>query len=267
MMPIAPPRYEKRYHLETAKMIMHAYKVDEFLPWIVYGPLGWGKSAYSIKVAALIYGNMKEYNFEAVKNYIVFHPKEFIKRCEEMDMDRRDPVLIWDDAGLWLHALDHQHPFTKSVAKYLNVARTDWGSLIFTTPWPAWIIKKVRGLPQCMMTKIMKDVDSQPSVIPGRRILYKKRIARTYRSWVAPDMKKTGVRTIHEDRFTAWLPDDFFDWYKPMRNRFAEVAKHMMARALKRAKMVEMKPEERTALAQLGVLPEFEEIDGGAPTT
>jgi len=239
--------------LATARMIMTAYESDEFLPIIPYGPLGYGKSAYAIKVAALIHGNFEYYNYEAVKDCMVFHPKDFLKKCSEMEMDKRNPVLIWDDAGLWLHALDFQHPFVKSVAKYMNVARTDWGSIIYTTPWPTWIIKKVRGLPQCVIIKILKaDMDLKPNPSdPTLLLRHKYRIARAYRSWITPDMKKSGVKTMHEDYFDAYLPDDFFEWYKPLRDKYAEIAKRMMAKALKKMNLESIEGDESERIGEL----------------
>lgn len=158
---------------------------------------------------------------------MVFHPKDFVARTEEMMMKgKKEKVLIWDDAGLWLYAMEHYHPFVRAVTKYLNVARTNWAALIFTTPLPLWVIRKVRGFPQAITLKIMKassDIDN-----PCRQ-----RIAKAYRMWITPDMRKSGVMEIYKDKFTALMPNDFYwEWYKPLRDTYAKQAIMGMRREL-----------------------------------
>lgn len=196
-----------------------------FLP---YGPLGIGKSSYACKVVAEIYGEPKKPNWEAVKEHMVFHPREFVEKCEYMmDRGRKDKVLIWDDAGLWLMALEHWHPFVRGVVKYLNVARTNWAALIFTTPLPTWVIKKVRGFPQAITLKITKA--SSDTENPHRP-----RIARAYRYWITPDMKKSGVMEVYRDKFNAIMPNSFYwEWYKPRRDSYARMAIMNMREQLK----------------------------------
>jgi hypothetical protein len=205
--------------LLTAHNISHSYYRDEFNLFIVYGPLGIGKSSYAIKVMAQVLGS-----FDKVKDYIVFHPEDFVDRCFKMaERGQRDKAIIWDDAGLWLFALDFKNPFIQSIIKYLNVARTNWGAFILTTPTPSWIIYKLRSFPQCTTIKILKTNDDM-----GRR--QRLRVARAYRFWMMPDMKKTGVRTLYEDYFDAMLPDNVFhDWYQPLRATYAREAA-MLAR-------------------------------------
>lgn len=216
-------------------MILDRYYGDEFDAFIVYGPLGYGKTSYSCQGLAEAYGihnnviggcNSKGEpyysDWEAVKKRMKFHPAEFIKYL--LEIEERDISLIWDDAGLWLYALDWHHPFIKAVGRYLNVARTDLGSIIFTTPSPTVMIKKIRDLPQARTIKIVKrDKDNLKTG-------YKLRLARIYQTWITPDMKKTGVKETHQDIFQAHMPDDFYNWYHPIRAHYAKVAKAMMYR-------------------------------------
>jgi len=192
-----------------------------------YGPLGIGKSSFACKVTGEVYGTPKQPNWEAVKTHIVFHPKDFVTKTEEMmQKGQKDKVLIWDDAGLWLLALEHWHPFVRSTIKYLNVARTNWAALIFTTPLPSWVIKKVRGFPEAITIKIMKA--SSDTSNPSRQ-----RIGKAYRFWTSPDMKRSGVMEIYREKFTAIMPNDFY-WlfYKPLRDTYAAQAIAGMRREL-----------------------------------
>jgi hypothetical protein len=223
--------------LVTAKLIDDAYYADEFKLFTAYGPLGIGKSAYSLKIGAELYGS-----YDKVKDYLVFHPKEFVEKCFKMsETHRRDKLIIWDDAGLWLFALEFTDPFMHAVMKYMNVARTNWAGMILTTPTPMWVIYKLRNFPQCINIKIIKQTSDK--VMEG-----KPRIAKGYRSWIMPDFKKQGVRLIYEDQFNAMLPHKFYwDWYKPLRDSYAKDAAFLMKREL--AKVMKKATAEMQELA------------------
>ena len=211
----------------TAKIINAYYPPEEFEMFIVYGPLGYGKSAYSIKVGVevlqAIYKVSEEEAWELIKQFIVFHPKQFFDKIEEIERTvKRVPFLIWDDAGLWLYALDWNDPFVEAVGKYLNVARTHLASLICTTPLPKWIFKKLRNFPQATIIKIMKETGA-----PGEARW--RRIAQAYISWIHPDMKHSGVRRIYRDYFKCKLPTEFYlEWYKPLRDTYEDMALALM---------------------------------------
>jgi len=217
---------------QTSLEIQRLYKWDEFKTIIPYGPLGCGKSTYAIKVLAEVLGSPGEPDYESVKDYIVFHPRDFIDRC--MHHEGREPAIIWDDAGLWLHALDFNDPFVKAVGKYISVARTDWAAIIFTTPLPTWIFSKVREVPDAITIKIKKTIE-------GNKKKYRYRQAVAYRFWKAPDLKHSGVKSLWIDEFKGMLPDSFFKWYKPLRDRYATLAKHTMDTELKR--IIDKNPE------------------------
>ena len=41
-------------------------------------------------------------------------------------------------------------------------------------------------------------------------------------------MKKFGGKEIGRDRYNAMLPSDYFAWYKPIRDKYAEEAELML---------------------------------------
>lgn len=211
---------------EMGNEINRLYRNDECKVIMPYGGLGYGKSALAFKVGAEVLGTLKEPDYETLKDYIVFHPQDFL----DISLNHRgmEKFIIWDDAGVWLHALDYNHPFVKAVGRYLSVARTDWAALILTTPLPTWIANKVRSLPDAITVKIIKTANSK------KNWKYKYRLAKAFRFWVLPDLKKTGVNPLWEDEFSAMLPDEFYKWYKPLRDKYALMAKQIMAAELKR---------------------------------
>ena len=206
----------------TVDIINSLYDNDEFKPIIITGGHGYGKSVYAMKVAAQVLSANGNPNWSAVKDNIVFHPKEFLKLATSQR--KRRPLLIWDDAGYWLNALDFNNPFVKSVGKYLQVVRSDYGCIIFTCIDVDDVLKKVRGISNSVMIKIIKDSDATK---PHRRI------ARGYRYWKSPDGSRFGRRTIFEEHFNKRMPDDVYnEWYRPLRNSYAKQAKSLMVKHL-----------------------------------
>jgi len=217
------------YGLQMARFIDQLWYDDECTVGIAYGGfMGTGKSAFCIKTEAEVLGSHPGFednkpSFENVKSFIDFPPKEFVDRL--LKMKRREKMTIWDDMGLWLFALDWYDPFVKAVCKYLNVARTDWAFIFGNTPSPKMVAKRIQSFPEIIRVKITKEGSNikNPS---------KPRIATAYQVWMTPDMKKTGVRKMFTDRYSAIMPNDFFEWYKPQRDHFATLAKQLMFKAL-----------------------------------
>lgn len=222
-----------KYGLNMAKFIDQLWYDDECTIGIAYGGfMGTGKSAFCIKTEAEVLGNHPGHednqpSFENVKRYIDFPPKAFVDRL--LKMKRREKMVIWDDMGLWLFALDWYDPFVKAVCKYLNVARTDWAFIFGNTPSPKMVAKRIQNFPEIVRVKIVKEASNidHPS---------KPRIATAYQVWMTPDMKKTGVHKIFTDKYTAIMPDDFYKWYIPQRDHFATVAKQLMFHELMKLK-------------------------------
>lgn len=208
-----------------AGFVDRLYYEDECAVAIAYGGfLGMGKSSYCIKTEAEVLGKHPGHednvpDYEAVKRFLDFSPKAFVDRL--LKMKRREKMIVWDDMGLWLFVLDWYNPFVKAVCKYLNVARTDWALIFGNTPTPKMIAKRVQNFPEVVRVKITKEGSNIKN--PG-----KPRIATAYHVWTTPDLKKTGVHKMFEDRYNAMMPDDFFGWYKPLRDHYATIAKQLM---------------------------------------
>jgi len=212
-----------------AGFIDHLWYEDECTLGMAYGGfMGTGKSSFCIKSAAEVLGNHPGHKdnkpcYEKVKKYLEFTPKGFVERL--LAMKRREKMLIWDDMGLWLFALDWYDPFVKAVCKYLNVARTDWAFIFGNTPSPKMVAKRIQSFPEIIRVKISKE----GSTIKNPN---KPRIATAYQVWMTPDMKKTGVRKMFTDRYSAIMPNDFYAWYRPKRDHFATNAKLLMNQEL-----------------------------------
>jgi hypothetical protein len=236
-----------------AEFVDRLYYEDEATVGLAYGGfLGTGKSSYCIKVAAEVLGSHPGFpenkpDYEAVKQILDFTPKLWVDRV--LKMTRREKIDILDDMGLWWFALDWYDPFVKAAVKYLNVARTDWAFIFGNTPSPRLVVSFVQNFPELIRVKITKEASNVDH--PN-----KPRIAKAYQVWNTPDLRKTGVKRVFEDRYNAIMPDDFFGWYKPLRDRYALLAKEMMLKQLTKLKKVDKDNLVETGYSKTMPLPE-----------
>lgn len=263
------PQLKLTYGLNIAALIDRLYYEDEFAIAIAYGGfLGTGKSSYCIKAQAEALGSHSGFpenipDYKKVKAFIDYHPKGFVDRV--LHMKRREKCDQFDDMGLWLFALDWYNPFVKAVVKYLNVARTDWGMILGNTPSPKMVVGFIQNFPEIIRVKIIKRDSNlnDPS---------KPRIAKAYQVWCTPDLKKTGVRKIFEDHYHAMLPDDFYEWYKPLRDAYAGKAKLLMQKELSKLHGKDKENEIEKGFKEVVPIPErireleevIQQLGGGA---
>jgi hypothetical protein len=208
------------------KIIDAFYPPEEFYVFVIYAPLGFGKSAYCFKacveVLQRIYHLAEAEAWEKIKQFIAFHPSQFFKKIDEIDSTglKRIPFIVWEDMGLWLYALDHNDPFIIAFVKYLNVARTHLGSIVGNTPSPEWVLKKLRRFPSAYTVRIQK-VGTDKSYTHAQTW---QREAVGYKFWLHADLKHSGVVKIWMDNFDCRMPESFFQWYKPLRDEYENLA-------------------------------------------
>ena len=269
-----------RLELEATRLaweINDAAYLNEFFGLIVEGKQRIGKTAYCCQSMAeafgewqyeegpddIVYARCVKPDYETVKKWIVFPPKEFLGLIFDLPTDRQNKVLLWDDAGFWLFALDWYEPFVKAVAKYIQLAGRQFNVLLFTTPSRKMVSNKVmEAIPELLIARIKKATwlgrDSPK---------FKPRVAYIYERWDYPDGKKGGVYKQWMDIFDAILPDDFYNWYKPKSDQYLEIGRKILEseyRAMQR-KLTKKEKEETMELVHKVVgepdkLKEIEEI-------
>jgi len=187
-------------------------------------------SSYDIKcgveVLQRVYHLSEDEAWEKIKQFIVFHPTQFFEKIQEIENTgfKRVPFIIWEDMGLWLYALDYRDPFIEAFIKYLNVARTHLGALIGSSPSPEWVLRKLRRFPSAYTIRVQK-VDGHTSHTIKASWL---RDAVGYKFWLHADLRHSGVRKIWVDRFHCKMRDDFFEWYKPVRDSYEDMALQLL---------------------------------------
>jgi len=227
--------------MTTDLIILACRPPTEFKLFTVYAGLGKGKSAYAIFTMVEVLMNWYKVRerdaWEMVKGFICFHPEQFFAKLRQIRDEglERVPGLIWDDAGLWLYALDWNDPFVKALGKYMNVARSRLASLILTTPTPVWIIKKLRGFPDAFNVSIIKTTGA-----PGTEWV---REAKGYQEVILPDMRKSRIYHRYSDDFNCYMPDEFFVWYKPLRDAYEVLALDLIEKSWDASRAKSIVPE------------------------
>lgn len=207
--------------------IMNAWKNREFFVIVVTGYTGVGKTSYGLNIESEVYGKWESdeeviptFSWKKLREYLMFRPDEIYKMLRYLrDNNITIPLVIWDDAGYWLHSLDWYHPFVKAVSKFMSLARTCLGCMMLTTPKMDWIVSKVRGLPQTYRVNITKAAGG--TVNSPYRMW--KRVATTYQQYRDIIGRKRVVVKWREN-FSCRLPDSIYKQYKPFRDKYVDMA-------------------------------------------
>lgn len=229
--------------LALARMILRAYFDDDFLFIIVYGGLRRGKTAYTLKCVdqVLEYLGRKKLGLTNINEYVGWKPREVINTWMHKPTGKQ-PVFVWDDAGVWLNNAKWTDPLLQAIAEYMNLVGTDYACLMLTTPKPQWILGKIASMPEMLRIKIVKrSGDTGGGQYLENRDKFSRR-AVGYKPWFSPDLKKHGVNKILEDDFSCKIRDDLYAVYKPMREGYnVDVKQNMMDELTGKAKKHELK--------------------------
>lgn len=247
--------------LYGTKVILDLFRKDEFKPFIIIGDHGYGKSSYATSLISDVYGHVFNNGDPYWKNFtpivkdwfeyhIGFNPKEVLDEWQftekreqwlsnelgpyprlkyndwQFEHKRRDFVYCWDDAGLWLNSLDFQDPFVKDAGKYMQVVRSDWACVIFTAISSDDITSKIRGLRNAIIVEVTKHSNAKQ---PYRRVAEAYILRKSYKGRLWKD-------TQWKDEFDCHVPDPFYEWYQPLRSRYASIAKQLMRKKLEKNK-------------------------------
>lgn len=249
--------------LQGTKRILELFDDDEFKAFIVQGDHGYGKSSYSNRLIADVYGHVFnggtplwkpkfskdiEYWFSS---HMGFNPKEVIdewqfkEKREDWLLKRlggyprsilnkwqyhdkkRDYVYHWDDAGTYLHSLDFQDPFVKETGKYMQLVRSDWACVVFSAISASDITTKIRGLRNAIIIDIVKHGNNESH--PYARIAEAYILRKSFKGKLWKDYQ-------WKDTFSCHVPNDFYDWYHPLRDHYAEIFKQRMRKKLEKNK-------------------------------
>ena len=168
-----------------------------------------------------------------------FHPHAVIRKWKKKKT--KDHVFHWDDAGIWLHNLDFQDKFVKAAGKYMQVVRNKWACIIFTAISTDDISSKIRGLRNSIIVEITKEGKDRNH--PYRRKAYAYIPRKGWRNKTWKDEQWSEYFDSHvpgeyvvDRRGHVVSQSGFYGWYKPLRDKYADLALEMMDKSAKERK-------------------------------
>lgn len=116
--------------LVLSHLIRRAIEYNGIITAYVYGEFGYGKTSYALWVAYEVYNSWKE-----ALEHLYFKPHEVIEVLgEALDTGKRIPLIVMDDAGLWLDRLTWWETDKVRFMELFNLIRSLSSGVIFTTP-------------------------------------------------------------------------------------------------------------------------------------
>ena len=201
--------------------IIEAYKTNGFESAIVFGKQGVGKTTYALKVAKEVYqrlGHEPHEAWEFALDSLFFELKDALRLMKIFrENDRTIPVIIFDDAGLWLQKYEWQREDLMKFYKVYNIIRNIVSGLIFTTPSPNDITFYVREK-GWKLVKIIRNGSQKNGFSKAKAKIAVNTIT----------IKKGKVQNVVKwktiDDYTVHLPDWVFKEYQERRKVYEEKA-------------------------------------------
>ncbi len=232
--------------LSLARLIVRNYLNDDFSLVIIDGNLRVGKSTYAQKSMSQAH----EYLFgkplnrmRDLKWVMGWEPEEVVELWQVEE--ERQPCFTWDDAGYWLHSMNWNDPLMIAIQRYFNVVATDYNTMILTTPSPKWVLSKISNMPDMIRVRCTKRTGGRPD----ERFRKFARVAKSYKRWESPDLKRAGVNTKWIDQYSCEMDAELYAEYHPIRLEYAKKAKLQIIQNLhkqrQKQELIELREQKR----------------------
>jgi hypothetical protein len=241
---------------QTVRQIRNAHRNDECLGYVIHGPRGCGKTVWSTIVGSQLVGTTDEPKWDhRLKRWITFTPKQYVNMC--LDTDDAQIWADWDDAGYWLNRMFWYEPFVREALRFSTLQRTTFSGLMFSTPSLQMLPSKMLEMEDVYRVRIIKERSNEhsPNDKPRRAIVVK--------PWHSDYKNTGGCSHLYDERFKCWYPDEFFEWYQPVRKLYSTLAKVNMKRAFEKKAGNPMKAQGEEVLEELmasSVIPDYEMV-------
>jgi hypothetical protein len=154
--------------------------------------------------------------------FLVFKPEQFIQLIQFLLATNITAIMImWDDAGLWMFALDWNDPRIKGAMKFMQVSGTVCSGLVLTTPALGMVLKKITQLEGILIGKVVKRTGSDRGWALRKAKLYKNILQPWGKRYNPPEL---------EDDFNVMLATELYRWYDPIRRAYVKEALDLLAK-------------------------------------
>jgi len=196
--------------LWLAEKIVDAYNEYGFISAVIFGKQGSGKTTYAFKTMRDVFYKLynlssKDEAWQYVKKYYFFELPEALEVIyDAFEKDERIPVLLFDDAGIWLSKYQWYEKYMIVFYKFYALARTRVSAILFTSPSPddiALFLREKGWIQIRIKWSNKKDRIAEAD-------LYKKVFTRDSKGNIITKPDYTAL-----DQFKVQLPDDFLNEY------------------------------------------------------
>lgn len=187
------------------KMILHAHKHDQFFDATVWGQeKGIGKTSFAWITSADIYNS-----FATSYKYLFFSPLQALTVFEEtLENDIKLPVIVMDDAGLYLGKRSWYESERVAFTEFYNVIREVCSCVLFTSPRMSDILKGIRD-----------QINYQVKIysVKNSDIL---REARIYEKYQTPILREIIQKTAVDQFRLDQMDTEWYSTYRKQKKKF-----------------------------------------------
>jgi hypothetical protein len=188
-------------------------KVSGFIPQLVVGKPGSGKSTFCYKFMAKLWWTIKGYTdvsneeecYKWSLDNMIYRPSDLFNRVLQQ-RDLSEPAWIWclDDCSVHMgrQLFDQDRETYRKLQGIVPTLREDVTCLLITTPTPNLLAKPFR---EFFNSKINMQ-------IPYGIKAYK-RLGKHYEKWYYPDDVHYRIFLACQDKFSCEVPEPFYSWY------------------------------------------------------
>lgn len=205
--------------LWLAQKIVSAYESYGFVSAVIFGKQGSGKTTYAFKVMRDVYYYLNKYESredawaDVERSYFFELPEALDKIEMAIRNNLRIPVILFDDASIWLSKYEWYKDYMKVFYKIYALARLRITAILFTTPSPddlAFFLRE-KGWYQIRVRWVNKKKKY------AEAMLYSKSFARNSKGEIVTKVKAQAI-----DMFKVDLPNDFYQRYLEKRRQTEE---------------------------------------------
>ena len=233
------------------KDILENYETDYGELWAITAApnsvrrRGIGKSVLAVKLLIHTYYRIwgRVPTWEEIKPYIFFTPKEFVREMLYLrDRKQRVPMLVWDDAGVWLFRSRGREKFIALVSGNMDLIRTIAGNVFFTTTSIGKLARGVRESVSYLITVAVRTSTKRADGLVVKRSLARLYLIKEDFEWLFH--RKSAPSVEGEWLFTVWLPDEIYWKYFDYRSRYTDIVAIRTWKELEKAAEEAEKEEE-----------------------
>lgn len=203
-------------HLPQVIVERHPRKSDEpsgFIPRVVTGAPGYGKSMYAYKIGAKVFWifdgcdrvEQEEECYKQSLDALIYRPEQLFEKVKAQ-RKKSEPALLWiiDDGSVHMgrQLFDQDRKTYRRLQGTIPTVREDTTGLLITTPKSNLLAKPFREF-----------IDEKVEIKLISEFKENRRMAKHYFRNYFPDDRNFRIQLPYQERFSNLCPQPFYNWY------------------------------------------------------